>query len=123
MTNTTNYSASNSDVRKRFSLRQIMTRAWQAYRNQGVVFFPMCESFGDALRWAWAEYRDILTKRVQASHARAEYLAACAIADAQKPAPIASRGPRSPLNPHHKPRFAQWGVRGNREFTVSVASR
>ncbi len=123
MTDNTPYTASNSDVRKRYSLRQIMNRAWSGYRNQGVAFIPTFKSFGECLKWAWAYFRDVLTSQLKAAQKRAEYLAACAITDAQKPAPAAPRGLRSPLNPHNPSRFPNWGARGNREYTVSVASR
>lgn len=118
MNTTTNFTASNSDVRKRFTMSQIMTRAWQVTRNQGIAFIPTFESFGAALKWVWAEFRDILTKRLAASRKRAEWLVKQPVK-----APVMRKGHRSPLNPDHPAKFPQWGVSGNRESTVTIASR
>ena len=123
MTDNTPYTASNSDVRKRYSLRQIMNRAWQAYKMQGKFFFPIVKSFGESLKWAWADFRNTLTKRAAAARELAEWKVKRLIADLQKPPAPKRRGARSPLNPHSPSRFPQWGVRGNRENAVSVASR
>ena len=123
MTDNTPYTASNSDVCRRYSMREIMTRAWQAFRIQGVAFIPEFESFGEALKWAWAEFRDILTKRVASNQKLAEWKVKRFLADMNKPAMPARKGHRSPLNPHNPSRFPEWGVRGNREYAVSVASR
>ena len=123
MTDNTPYTASNSDVRKRFTLREIMNRAWQAYKMQGKFFFPIVKSFGESLKWAWADFRNTLTKRAAAARELAEWKVKRLIADLQKPPAPKRRGARSPLNPHNPSRFPQWGVRGNREYAVSVASR
>lgn len=115
---TTNYTASNSDVRKRFTMSQIMTRAWQVIRNQGIAFIPTFESFGAALKWVWAEFRDILTKRLAVSRKRAEWLVKQPVK-----APVMRKGHRSPLNPNNPSRYPQWGVFGNEASAVSMASR
>jgi len=118
MTNTSNYTASNSDVRKRYTLSQIMTRAWQVTRNQGIAFIPTFKSFSEALKWTWAEFRDILTKRMATSRKRAEWLSKQPVK-----APVVRTGSRSPLNPNNPSRFPQWGVRGNNEASVTAFSR
>ena len=123
MTDNTPYTASNSDVCRRYSMREIMTRAWQAYKMQGKYFFPTVKSFGESLKWAWAEFRDILTKRAAANQAYGEWKVKRLIADLNKPAAPVRKGLRSPLNPHNPSQFPEWGQRGNREYAVSVASR
>ena len=123
MTNTSNYAASNSDVRKRYTLSQIMTRAWQVTRNQGIAFIPTFKSFSEALKWTWGEFRDILTKQRAASYDRARKLAKQVMLDADKPVTVPFYGPRSPLNPASKSRFPNWGVKGNAETSISAFSR
>ena len=123
MTDNTPYTASNSDVCRRYTMSEIMKRAWQAYKMQGEFFFPIVKSFGESLKWAWADFRNTLTKRRAAAQELAEWKVERLIADLQKPPAPKRKGHRSPLNPHNPARFPNWGQRGNREYAVSVASR